>query len=132
MSSDVVRDTATGRKRWAIAEGYLADPQSPVTDEQAHPKHETLFLLNAGDEAAKVALSVYFADHEPIGPFVYTVGPGRTVHVSLEELDAPRIPRGKHFATLIESDKAIVVLATRRRRSEADGAPLSKIAFGGN
>jgi hypothetical protein len=130
MSTDFVTSTATGRKRWAIAEGYLADA-GVITDEEHLSKHETLFLLNAGDEPAHVKLSIYFADRPPLGPYPYTVEPRRTVHLSLESLDQPAIPRGCDFASLIESDAPIVVLATRRRTSSADDAPLSKIAFSG-
>jgi hypothetical protein len=131
MSTAVLpSSTSTGRKRWAIAEGYLADA-SVVTDEEHLSKHETLFLLNAGDEPAHVQLSIYFADRAPLGPYPYTVEARRTLQLSLEAIDAPAIPRGCDFASLIESDTPIVVLATRRRTSSADDAPLSKIAFSG-
>lgn len=131
MSQNVLPSSvAAGRKRWAIAEGYLADAEV-ITDEEHLSKHETLFLLNAGDAPAHVSLSIYFADRPPLGPYGYTIEGRRTLQLSLEAIDEPAIPRGCDFASLIESDTPIVVLATRRRTSSADDAPLSKIAFSG-
>jgi hypothetical protein len=122
-------EASTGRRRWAIAEGYLAGDGETVTDEEHRSKHETLFLLNAGDDPAHVALSIYFSDRDPVGPFEYTVEPRRTLQLTLAEIEA--IPRDLDFASLVESDAPIVVLATRRRTSEPDAAPLTQIAFAG-
>ncbi len=125
-------EEAAGRRRWAIAEGYLAGPSEILDDEELGEhtsKHETLFLLNAGDEPAEVAITIYFADRGPLGPYAFTVASRRTRQILLQELDEPVIPRGKDFASLIESDRPIVVLATRRRTSRPDDAPLTKIAF---
>jgi hypothetical protein len=137
MSTSLL-EASTGRRRWAIAEGFLAGDEtksttpSPVTDEhtdEKRSKHETLFLLNAGDEPAQVTLSIYFSDREPIGPFTYVVDARRTTQVELGEIE--EIPRDLDFASLVESDKPIVVLATRRRTAEPDAAPLTQIAFAG-
>jgi hypothetical protein len=122
-------EASTGHRRWAIAEGHIASSGEATTDEEHRSKHETLFLLNAGDDPAHVALSIYFSDRDPVGPFRYTVEPRRTVQVTLAEIDA--IPRDLDFASLIESDAPIVVLATRRRTAEPDSAPLTQIAFAG-
>ena len=144
MSTSLL-EASTGRRRWAIAEGFLAGDEtrpagSPVTDE--HPdekrsKHETLFLLNAGDEPAHVTLSIYFSDRDPLGPFTYVVDARRTTQVDLATIE--EIPRDRHelarqvfdVASLVESNKPIVVLATRRRTAEPDAAPLTQIAFAG-
>jgi hypothetical protein len=136
MSTSLL-EASTGRRRWAIAEGFLAGDEtrpagSPVTDE--HPdekrsKHETLFLLNAGDEPAHVTLSIYFSDRDPLGPFTYVVDARRTTQVDLATIE--EIPRDLDFASLVESNKPIVVLATRRRTAEPDAAPLTQIAFAG-
>ena len=136
MSTSLL-EASTGRRRWAIAEGFLAGDEtrpagSPVTDE--HPdekrsKHETLFLLNAGDEPAHVTLSIYFSDRDPLGPFTYVVDARRTTQVDLATIEES--PRDLDFASLVESNKPIVVLATRRRTAEPDAAPLTQIAFAG-
>src|SRR4051794_26579359 len=56
-----------GRKRWAIAEGYI--PSESVSSDRALLSHETACILNAGDRDANVALTIYFADREPAGPY---------------------------------------------------------------
>ena len=136
MSTSLL-EASTGRRRWAIAEGFLAGDEtrpagSPVTDEhpdETRSKHETLFLLNAGDEPAHVTLSIYFSDRDPLGPFTYVVDARRTTQVDLATIE--EIPRDLDFASLVESNKPIVVLATRRRTAEPDAAPLTQIAFAG-
>jgi hypothetical protein len=127
----LLHESAIGQHRWAITEGYLAADDEILDDEELDThtsQHETLFLLNAGEEPAHVDITLFFADRGPLGPYRYTVGPRRTVQVALSELDAPAVPRGKDFASLIQSDRAIVVLATRRR-TRRDQPPLTRIAF---
>jgi hypothetical protein len=129
--ADFTLDPAVGHRRWAITEGYLAADEEIVDDEELDThtsQHEMLFLLNAGEETAHVDITLFFADRSPLGPYRYTVGPRRTVQVVLADLDTPSVPRGKDFASLIQSDHAIVVLATRRR-TRRDQPPLTRIAF---
>jgi hypothetical protein len=127
--NDYAEDEVVGRRRWAITEGYLAAPGDDP--EHLGSLHETLFLLNAGELPVTVDLSLYFSDREPLGPYRFAVAGQRTRLISLQELDGPEIPRGREFVSLIESDRPIVVLATRRRAPHPDDAPLSKIAFSG-
>ena len=130
-----LHEHATGRCHWAIAEGYLAPQPSGVIDDEDErldehlSKHETLFFLNAGETPADVSLSIYLADRDPIGPYHFRVEPRRTCQVCLEDLAGPPVPRGKDFASLVQSNAPIVVLATRRRTSNPDDPPLTKIAF---
>ena len=127
--SEHFEDETVGRRHWAIAEGYLVEDIDEL--ETLGNQHETLFLLNAGDVPAQVAISIYYPDREPLGPYRYEVAPRRTLQVALEDLDAPRIPRGEEFQTLIESNQAIVVLATRRRVPHPEDSPLCRISMAG-
>jgi Uncharacterized protein conserved in bacteria len=63
-----------GRKRWAIAEGYIP-PQSTGTTRQLC-SHETACLLNASDQDAHVEITIFYADREPGGPHRITVPAG--------------------------------------------------------
>jgi hypothetical protein len=67
----VANMTALGQMRWAIAEGYIPG-QSSVSD-PALVSHETACILNAGETAAHVRITIFFADREPVGPYVVTV-----------------------------------------------------------
>jgi len=119
-----------GRRRWAIADGYIpAWSHGPAPEMESH---EAVCFLNTGDQDAHVEITVYFTDREPVGPYRLTVPARRTLHVRFNELDDPEpIPRGTDYASLIESDVPVVVQHTRLDSRQAENALLSTIAFAG-
>ncbi|HEV2094317.1 MAG TPA: sensory rhodopsin transducer [Rubrobacter sp.] len=120
-----------GRRRWAIAEGYL--PSWSNGPEPQFTSHETACLLNASDEEAHAEITVYFTDREPAGPYRVTVPPRRTLHVRFNELADPEpIPVDTDYASVIESDVPIVVQHTRLDSRQAENALLSTIAYASN
>lgn len=120
-----------GCRRWAIAEGYL--PSWSNGPEPQFTSHETACLLNAGDEEARVEITVYFEDREPAGPYRVTVPPRRTKHVRFNELADPEpIPPDTAYASVIESDVPVVVQHTRLDSRQAENALLSTIAYASN
>jgi hypothetical protein len=121
--------TVIGRKRWAIAEGYI--PGRSTGPEPQMTSHETFCILNAGDAPANVRVTVFFSDREPAGPYRVTVEPRRTAHVRFNNLKDPEpIPVDTDYASLIESDVPIVVQHTRLDSRQAENALLSSIAYG--
>jgi len=121
--------SAVGRHRWVIAEGYL--PEGGLTGDPRLESHETACILNAGESEAHVALTVFFSDREPAGPFVVTVPPRRTIHLRFNDLrDPERIPRGRDFSSVLESDVPIVVQHTRLDSRRAEIALFSTLAWG--
>ena len=117
-----------GRKRWAIAEGYI--PGWSNGPEPQFTSHETACLLNASDEEAHVEVRVFFSDREPVGPYRLTVPARRTKHVRFNELKDPEpIPVDTDYASVIESDVPIVVQHTRLDSRQAENALLSTIAY---
>ncbi len=120
-----------GRRRWAIAEGYI--PEWSNGPAPLFTSHETACLLNAGDRDARVTITLFFADREPAGPYRVTVPARRTRHVRFNDLTEPEpIPAGTDYASVIESDVPIVVQHTRLDSRQAENALLSTIAFAGN
>jgi len=118
-----------GKTRWAIAEGHI--PAESTGPAPQFTSHETACLLNATDDEAHVAITVYFSDREPVGPYHVTVPARRTKHVRFNDLDDPApIPRGTDYASVIESDVPIVVQHTRLDSRQAENALLSTIAYG--
>lgn len=118
-----------GKTRWAIAEGYI--PPASTGGSRQLTSHETACLLNAGDRAAQVRITVFFADREPAGPYRVTVGARRTLHLRFNDLREPEpIPVDTDFASLFESDVPIVVQHTRLDSRQAELALLSTLAFG--
>ena len=117
-----------GRRRWAIAEGYI--PGWSNGPEPQFTSHETACLLNTSDEEASVEITVYFEGRGPAGPYRMTVPAQRTLHVRFNELTNPEpIPTGTDYASVIESNVPIVVQHTRLDSRQAENALLSTIAY---
>ena len=119
---------AIGRMRWAIAEGYI--PSESKFADRARVSHETACILNAGDRDANVTITIYFADREPVGPYLVTVAARRTLHLRFNDLTDPRpVPRDTDFASVLQSDVPIVVQHTRLDSRSAEIALLSTVAY---
>jgi hypothetical protein len=119
---------ALGRKRWAIAEGYI--PSQSCSSDRALISHETACILNAGDRDAHVAITVLFADRDPVGPYRVTVSARRTLHLRFNDLDDPQpIPRDTDYASVFESDVAIIVQHTRLDSRRPEVSLMSTIAY---
>jgi hypothetical protein len=119
---------AIGRKRWAIAEGYIPS-QSSFLD-RSLISHETACILNAGGSDAHVALTIFFADRDPVGPYRITVPAQRTLHLRFNDLTEPSpVPRDTDFASVLESDVPIVVQHTRLDSRHAEVSLLSTTAY---
>jgi hypothetical protein len=108
-----------GYRRWAIAEGHLAEDG-----------HESACILNASDDDAHVELTVFFADRDPAGPYEISVPARRSLHLDMDGLDDPEpIPRDVHYASVIESDVPVVVQHSRTRAQHFE---YSTIAYAGD
>jgi len=120
---------AIGKRRWAIAEGYIpAGSHGPAPEMTSH---EAVCLLNVSDVDASVTLTVFFTDREPAGPYRVTVPARRSKHVRFNELTDPEaIPLGTEYSTLIESNVPIVVQHTRLDSRQSANALMTTIAFG--
>jgi hypothetical protein len=118
-----------GRTRWAIAEGYI--PSQSSFSDRALISHETACILNAGGREAHVAITIFFADREPVGPYRVTVAARRTLHLRFNDLKEPAIiPRDTDYSSVFESDVPIVVQHTRLDSRHAEVSLLSTIAYG--
>jgi hypothetical protein len=117
-----------GAKRWAIAEGYI--PGWSHGPEPQFTSHETVCILNVSDDDAHVAITVFYADREPAGPYELTVPARRTMHIRFNDLQEPEpIPLDTDFATVIESDVPVVVQHTRLDSRQSENALLSTMAY---
>ena len=119
---------AIGRTVWAIAEGYIpAWSNGPAPDLTSH---ETVCVLNVSDEDARVAITVYFEDREPVGPYTVVVPARRTRHLRFNDLMVPEpIPAGKPYASLITSDVPVVVQHTRLDSRQAENTTMTTVAY---
>ena len=119
---------AIGRKRWAIAEGYI--PAASHGPEPQMTSHETACILNAGDRDAHVEITIYFSDRDPVGPYRLTVPARRTAHVRFNDLRDPApLPLDTDYASVIQADVPIVVQHTRLDSRQSENALLTTMAF---
>lgn len=117
-----------GHKIWAIADGYIP-PQSNGPEPEM-TSHETACILNAGDKPARIEITLYFKDKEPVGPYNVTVPARRTLHLRFNDLSDPQpVPTGTDYASVFVSDVPIVLQHTRLDSRQAENALLSTIAF---
>ncbi len=119
---------AIGRRRWAIAEGYI--PSESSFSDRALISHETACILNATDRDAHVAITIFFADRDPAGPYRLTVPARRTLHLRFNDLNDPHpVPRDTDYASVFDSDVPIVVQHTRLDSRHAEVSLLSTMAY---
>ena len=122
---------SVGRKLWSIAEGYI--PGSSTGPAPALTSHETVCMLNPGETPAQVAITLYFEDRDPVGPYRVTVPARRTKHLRFNDLDDPApVPRDTPYASLIVSDVPIICQHTRLDSRQPPHALLSTIAWAGD
>src|SRR4051812_20018915 len=118
---------AIGKKRWAIAEGYI--PSESISKDRALLSHETACILNAGDHEAQVTLTVFFTNREPVA-YRVTVPPRRTLHLRFNDLKDPEpIPLDTDYSSVFESDVPVIVQHTRLDSRRAEISLLSTMAY---
>jgi hypothetical protein len=131
MGGETFPMEAIGRRRWAIAEGYI--PSQSAFNDRALISHETACILNAGDRDAQVAITIFCGDREPVGPYRVTVGARRTLHLRFNDLADPQpVPLDTDYASVFESDVPIIVQHTRLDSRRAELALLSTMAYSEN
>src|SRR5262249_18459954 len=114
---------AIGRRRWAIAEGYI--PSESCFSDRALISHETACILNAGEADARSATPISCANRDPVRPSRVTVPARRTLHLRFNDLNDPQpIPRDTDYASVFESDVPIIVQHTRLDSRRAEVALL--------
>ena len=117
-----------GTTHWAIAEGYI--PPYSHGPEPQMLSHETVCLLNAGDEEARVEITLFFSDRDPVGPYRITVPARRVRHVRFNDLKDPQpVPLDTDYASVITANVPIVVQHTRLDSRQAENALISTIAY---
>lgn len=121
-------DLGLGHQVWIIPEGYI--PPHSTGPEPQMTSHETACIINTGPDPASVEIEIYFSDRDPIGPYTVEVPPRRTSHLRFNDLEDPEpIPRDTDYASVIRSDRPIVVQHTRLDSRQAENALLTTIAF---
>ncbi len=116
-----------GAKAWFIADSYLPDQSTG-----GMKSHESVCVLNLNRRPAKVKITVYFEDREPLTGLEAVCPAQRTVHVRMEQIktrSGEMIPVAKPMALMVESNVEVVVQHTRLDTTQPALALMTTMAF---
>jgi hypothetical protein len=117
-----------GRKAWAIAGGRI--PFGATGKEPELSSYDAIALLNTGVRDAKVSITIWFSDQEPLGPFAVEVGGRRVRRIRVGDLIDPQaVPLDTDYGATIESSRPIVVQVTRQDTRAPAHAMMGTNAF---
>ena len=83
-----------GAKVWAIPGGHM--PLVSSGAEPANTSRDELCVLNAGHSDAHLQLTIYYEEHEPVGPYPLKVAAQRVRHVRFNDLIDPQALPAKY------------------------------------
>ena len=114
-----------GKKVWFFPDGDLPDP-----GEGELIGHESLVLLNPNKEDAKISLSVYFTDREPVVLDAGSVEAERVRCLRTNEpIDGFQIPMGQ-YALKVESNIGIIAQIGRMDVTQPNLAYYTTMGYG--
>jgi len=122
--------TPIGRKRRAIAEGYIPGwSQGPAL---VMASHETVGILPTPDRDTHKEITGFYANRVPVGAYHIIVRACRTKPGRLNALADPEpISPAVNYASVIESDVPLVVQYLRLDSRLAEHALVSTSAYAG-
>lgn len=119
-----------GSKVWAIPGGHM--PSLSSGSEPRDTSRDELCVLNAGHFDVHLQLTIYYEEHEPVGPYPLKVAARRVRHVRFNDLIDPQaLPLDTPYAVLLVADHPVVVQFTRRDTSQAANSIATTLAYPG-
>ncbi len=97
-----------GARVWLVPDGFIPERSTGVQE-----SHEAICVLNTSVEQARLSISFYFEDRDPVKDVEVVVPPERTRHLRTDKLDDVEIPRGVPYAVRIESNVPVTVQCSR-------------------
>ncbi len=115
-----------GARVWIVPDGFV-----PEESTGSRPSHEAICVLNTSGEEARLSISFYFEDRDPVkGAAV--VPPERTRHLRTdvpEGLGGAEVPKGVPYAVRVESSVPVVVQCSRMDTTQAALSLMSTVAY---
>ena len=113
-----------GARVWLIPDGYI-----PQESSGSQESHEAICVLNTSDEEARLSISFYFEDREPIKDILVTVPPERTRHVRTDAIEGVTLPRGVPYAIRVESNVPVTVQCSRMDTTQPALSLMTAMAY---
>jgi len=122
-----------GHKVWIIPDGYIPTTPPGTVGPLGYVSHESVCLLNDGDETAHCQLDLYFEDRDPIKDVPFEVGGERSLHLRLDKLTdehgEPLVPRDTAYSLRIRSDRNVVVQHSRLDVTQPNEALFTTLGY---
>jgi len=114
-----------GSKYWVIPDGYI-----PEVSQGTLQSHESICVLNCGNEAAVLEITIFFENREPLENITEIVEGRRTKHIRTASLQSvgEYIPVGVPYAITVKSQIPIIVQYSRLDSTQAELALMSVMA----
>ncbi|MBM7603886.1 hypothetical protein JOC75_001859 [Metabacillus crassostreae] len=119
-------NTKKGELHWIIPDGFI-----PPLSSGEQLSHESICIVNLNESEAKLLISIYFEDREPIEKIPVKVLGKRSNHLrtSSLELNGDFIPLGVPYSIEVESDSPIIVQYSRLDSTQPQLALMSTMAY---
>ncbi|GAA0137428.1 sensory rhodopsin transducer [Paenibacillus sp. YSY-4.3] len=116
---------AKGHHFWVIPDGYI-----PPDSRGELVSHESICVLNCGETPARLGITIYYEDREPLEGIEATVEGRRTKHIRTSSLESggERIPPGVPYALTVESDVPVIIQYSRLDTSQPELALMGVMA----
>jgi hypothetical protein len=119
---------AIGYTTWVIAGGCI--PPQSTGPEPEFTSRDELFVMNTGDTEARLSMTIYFTDREPVSGYRLAVGARRVRRVRFNDLiDPEALLLGVDYGVLVESNVPVIVQFDRIDTSQAELARQGSLAF---
>lgn len=96
-----------GKRKW-----IFPDTELPPKGENEIPGHESIIILNTGNQAADINITLFFTDRAPVRGIAFTVEGERVrcIRTNSPEDFGENTPEiGEQYAVMVESSVPVVV-----------------------
>jgi hypothetical protein len=113
-----------GARVWLVPDGFIPEESSGSQE-----SHEAICVLNTSEEEARISISFYFEDREPVKDVAVVVPPERTRHIRTDGMHEAEIPRGVPYAIRIESSVPVTVQYSRMDTTQPALSLMTAMAY---
>ena len=113
-----------GARVWLVPDGFIPEESTGVQE-----SHEAICVLNTSAEQARLSISFYFEDRDPVKDIVVKVPPERTRHIRTDKIEGVEIPRGVPYALRVEASVPVTVQCSRMDTTQAALSLMTAMAY---
>lgn len=119
-----VSEAGEGARVWLVLDGFVPEESSGSQE-----SHEAICVLNTSERDARLSISFYFEDRDPVKDLSVTVPAERTRHIRTDGIEGVEMPRGAPYAVRVESDVSVIVQHSRMDTTQPALSLMTAIAY---